>query len=167
LHRSWGLVRSEAGEPCRFGAALDEAAGSDHLADVDAGAMTSAERAKRSVGDASHRGEYDGRPHLVRADVQRGRGDGWGDGRGGHVGIRLRRVGRHDAMSIEKPSIDRKALHVEQVFAMMSSCSPTSTPERISRLNRVRSLRWRQVWWGSQPRWTAGWGMSRRRSAKR
>src|SRR5699024_7467186 len=49
------LVRAEAGELLGLGMALDQPAGRDHLADVQAGPPAAAELAERCVGDTGHR----------------------------------------------------------------------------------------------------------------
>ena len=52
-------------------AALDQAAGGDHLAHVQPGAVAAAQRAERGVGDARHRRQHHRRRHLERTDPQR------------------------------------------------------------------------------------------------
>ena len=56
----------------RGGVALDDAAGRDHLADVEAGALLAAEPAVRRVGDPRHRREDDGRLNAQVAEGESG-----------------------------------------------------------------------------------------------
>ena len=89
------LVGGRADHPQRLRVALDQRAGGDHLADVEAGAELAAQRPERRVGDAGHRREHHGgvdgeRPEPQRRERRRRRLEG-----GGHGTQSRRRGQRH------------------------------------------------------------------------
>ena len=76
LKRPRVLVGVEGDHLERQRVALDEPAGGDHLADVEAFALLAAQPSEAGVGDARHRRQHDRRGGRVRPDGERARDGG-------------------------------------------------------------------------------------------
>ena len=114
LHREGvPLVGGRADHPQRLLVALDQRAGRDHLADVEAGAELAAQRAEGRVGDAGHRREHHGGVDRERAELQRRQRRRRRLERAGHAAQSRRRPGsppRSDAL--DDVSADRVLVDV-------------------------------------------------------
>ena len=128
------LVGVEGGQVPAARAALDQATGVDHLADVEAGAVPAAQAPERGVGDPGHGRQDDRRPHLERPDRQRGELAGSGDVGDLHV------LGRDHRRSWERGADVGHGARVAERGSRPQPRPRASPQARPARCVRARSL---------------------------